>query len=79
MKRIADALGGVRDLDVLEERLRKDRRDRPRSQQLVLTSMLEEMEAQRQTALADLIKTLKELEVSSFGRRFLGTVARETS
>jgi CHAD domain-containing protein len=79
VKRVADALGGVRDLDVLEERLREDRKNRPRSQQLVLTSMLEEMEAQRRLAIATLVDTLKSLESSSFGRRFLGTVARETS
>src|SRR5438309_9251655 len=48
VKRVADALGGVRDLDVLEERLREDRRDRPRSQQLGLSSIPEEMGAQRQ-------------------------------
>jgi CHAD domain-containing protein len=79
VKRVADALGSVRDLDVLEERLRDDRRGRPKSQLLVLTSMLEEMEAQRQVALSALTDTLKELESSGFGRRFLGTVARETS
>jgi CHAD domain-containing protein len=78
VKRIADALGQVRDLDVLEERLRRDRQDRPEDQQLVLTAMLAEMEVDRKRAMQSLTDTLTRMEEESFPRRFLGTVARET-
>jgi CHAD domain-containing protein len=79
VKRVADALGRVRDLDVLEERLERDRRDRPRSQQLVLAGMLDDLRAERQRARQDLKSTLRQLDESSFARRFLGSVARETA
>ncbi len=79
VKRIADALGEVRDLDVLQERLERDRRDRPRSQQLVLKAMLEDLRQDRQGARENLKRTLTQAEESGLPRRFLGAVALETS
>src|SRR5437763_11057167 len=48
VRRLADALGEVRDLDVMLEALRADVRGRSASQRLVLGEMIEEMQ-QRHT------------------------------
>ena len=79
VKRLADALGRVRDLDVMLDRLKQDRAGRPRSQQLVLKEMMDEMEQERVEARQALKQTVEELEQEDFPRHFLASVARETA
>jgi CHAD domain-containing protein len=79
VKRLADALGEVRDLDVMLDRLKADMAGRPYSQRLVLKEMMEEMQAQREKARDALKDTIDELERSDFPRRFLVFVARATT
>jgi CHAD domain-containing protein len=79
IKLVADALGRVRDLDVLEERLEADRRNRPRSQQQVLKDMLEDLQNERASAREGLKDTIKRIEETALPRRFLGLVAKETT
>ncbi|MDQ2743839.1 MAG: CHAD domain-containing protein [Chloroflexota bacterium] len=78
VKRLARALGAVRDLEVTLERLRRDRAGRPAAQVLVLDTMVAELEQQRVAARENLTETLKKLEQSGFQRRFLATLAKET-
>lgn len=78
VKRLADTLGEVRDLDVMIDRLESDRQGRPQAQQLVLTELMAELRQQRGRARHDLITTAGELESSDFNRRFLSFIAQET-
>jgi CHAD domain-containing protein len=78
IKTLADALGDVRDLDVLIERLRADMRGRPRAQRVVLGEMIADMEARRRGARETLKTTLDTLDAGAFSRQFLSTVALET-
>lgn len=77
VKDIADALGEVRDTDVLIDRLRKDTKGRPPSQRLVLGEVIAELEARRGGAREELAQTLAGLENDLFSRRFLSVVAQE--
>lgn len=79
VKRLADALGGVRDLDVLLERLAADRAGRPPSQRLVLQELAEDLERQRLMARGALQATIDDLHRDDFPRLFLSMVARETT
>jgi CHAD domain-containing protein len=78
VKDLADALGQVRDLDVMLERLRADRAGRPVGQRLVLTDMVADLERERQEARRVLAETVETLEREDFPRRFVALVARET-
>lgn len=78
VKILARALGTVRDLDVMLERLQQDRRGRPASQQLVLREMIAELEQQRLAAREALAKTIAGLEREDFRRQFLVLLAKET-
>ena len=78
IKELADALGEVRDLDVLIERLEADQRGRPPSQRLVLQEMIEEMGADRSRQRETLKDVIGRLDHSDFSRHFLIFVARET-
>lgn len=78
VKVLARALGEVRDLDVMLERLERDRRSRPASQQLVLREMIAELGQQRLTAREALAKTIERLEREDFRRQFLVLLAKET-
>ncbi|HEX8918013.1 MAG TPA: CHAD domain-containing protein [Chloroflexota bacterium] len=78
VKRVADALGDVRDGDVMLERLQADRKGRPPTQQLVLKELLETTENELVEARKRLKSVLDELEHSDFARQFLTFVARET-
>ncbi|GAC1455848.1 MAG: hypothetical protein PVSMB1_05420 [Gemmatimonadaceae bacterium] len=77
VKALADALGEVRDLDVMIERLTKDMKGRPQTQRLVLTEMVAELEARRGSARQGLLDTFEELDEDNFSRTFLTTVAQE--
>jgi CHAD domain-containing protein len=79
IKDLADALGEVRDLDVMVERLKKDLKGRPPAQRLVLKELVAELSASRMEARGRLETTLQTLEADNFGRRFLSFVARETA
>jgi CHAD domain-containing protein len=78
VKRLADALGDVRDLDVMLDHFASDRSGRPPSQQLVLIEIAEDLRRQRETARARLHSTFDDLEASDFRRRFLVLLAKET-
>lgn len=78
VKILARALGTVRDLDVMLERLQQDRRGRPASQQLVLREMIAELEQQRLAAREALAKTIAGLEREDFRQQFLVLLAKET-
>lgn len=78
VKLLADALGGVRDRDVMLARLEADKAGRPRSQQLVLAEMIQEAEEERTRARAALQAKIDALESENFRRRFLALVAKET-
>ncbi len=79
VKRLADALGHVRDLDVMLERLTADCAGRPRAQQAVLKEMMAEMKQERQEARRALQQTIDDLEHEDFPRRFVALVAQETT
>jgi CHAD domain-containing protein len=79
IKRLADALGEVRDLDVMLDRLAKDMAGRPKSQQLVLREMIDEMRQRREAARDDLKALVEEEAREDFSRRFLAFVAKETT
>ena len=79
VKRLADALGQVRDLDVMLERLAADRAGRPPSQRLVLKEMMDEMEQERKEARRQLAQAIEELEAEDFPRRFVAVIAVETA
>lgn len=78
VKALADALGEVRDLDVMIERVTNDITDRPTSQQAALREVLADFATQRDTARHDLKATIETLEDDEFPRRFLAFVAKET-
>ena len=77
VKGLADALGGVRDLDVMIKRLEEDLPSRPPAQALVLEEMLDDFKRQRKGARAELKAVITRLESESFSHSFLSTVARE--
>lgn len=77
VKGLADALGAVRDTDVLIERLEKTLHGRPPSQRLVLTDMVNELRATREHARAELDATVRRLEDEDFSRCFLAVIAQE--
>ena len=78
VKGLADALGAVRDLDVMIDRLSADRRGRPASQRLVLDEFIADMRGERQRARRELKALLDDLDRRDFSRRFLAVVAQET-
>lgn len=78
VKDLADALGEVRDLDVMIQRLDKDVKGRPPAQRLVLKELTTEMTSGRAAARERLELALKGLEAGDFNRRFLSFVAVET-
>ena len=78
VKRLADALGDVRDLDVMIERLSRVRSSKTPAQRLVLDEMIAEMRQKRKHARRDLESTIDDLERSDFPRRFTVFVAQET-
>jgi CHAD domain-containing protein len=77
VKEIADALGEVRDTDVLLDRLRRDMAGRDAPQRLVLQDLIAELERDRERARRTLKSTLGDLEDTGFSRTFLSFVARE--
>jgi CHAD domain-containing protein len=79
VRRLADALGEVRDLDVMLEALRADVRGRSASQRLVLGEMIEEMQQRHTAARIELARTIEALERRDFPRRFVVHVANETT
>jgi CHAD domain-containing protein len=79
VKRLADALGTVRDLDVMLQRLQSDAQGRPEPEELVLREMAEEMQTQRTLARRELKATIDDLDRNEFPRQFLFTVAQETA
>lgn len=78
VKALARALGEVRDLDVMLERLGRDRQGRPKSQQMVLNEMIADLERDRLTARTGLARTIERLEREDFRKRFLVSLAKET-
>lgn len=78
VKRLADALGEVRDLDVMIERLDRIRSSKTPAQRLVLGELIAEMQAKRKQARRDLESTIDDLEGLDFPRRFTVFVAQET-
>jgi CHAD domain-containing protein len=61
VKVLADALGEVRDLDVMIDRLVTDMKGRSKAQRLVLAEMTAEMDAERQNARRRLHEALESL------------------
>ncbi len=79
IKRVADALGEVRDLDVMLASITADLKGRPPAQRLVLRELIADLHRQRERARAVLKTTLDELETTNFSRTFLSFIARETT
>jgi CHAD domain-containing protein len=79
VKLLADALGKVRDLDVMIDGLEKDLAGRPSAQRLVLKGLRAEMISKRAKARTLLLETIDECERTDFARRFLAFVALETT
>jgi CHAD domain-containing protein len=79
VKQLADALGEVRDRDVLLARLEAERKTHPPSQRLALDGLEADLRTQRDIARQDLKITLERLEREDFGRHFIAFVARETA
>ena len=77
VKALADALGEVRDRDVLIERLQKDLKGSAPSVRLVLSDLIAGMDAERIAAREDLTVILDRLDSENFQRRFLTFVAQE--
>lgn len=78
VKSLADALGQVRDTDVLIDRLRRDMKKRTFSEQLALTDIIAELEAQRDEKRDELKRVIDGIEREEFAHHFLFTVAQET-
>lgn len=78
IKALAQALGKVRDLDVMLERLERDRQGRPKSQQLVLREMIAELQQDRVVARTELAQSIERLEREDFRKRFIVQLAKET-
>jgi CHAD domain-containing protein len=70
IKRLADSLGGIRDIDVLSQRLRDSRTGKTQAQRLALNVMIARIEEGRPAARARLESTILALERSDFRRRF---------
>jgi len=77
VKGLADALGEVRDMDVMIDRLRRDMKGRPPSQRLVLGELIGDLDGRRDGARAALARTVERLEREEFPRHFLAVVAQE--
>jgi CHAD domain-containing protein len=75
VKSVADALGMVRDLDVMVERLRKQEQGIARSQRQMLNAIIAELEGQMGGARSRLESTLVELDKSDFTWRFAAFAA----
>jgi CHAD domain-containing protein len=78
VKSLADSLGDVRDMDVMIDRLKRDMKGRPPSQQLVLGDMIADLNERRDQAREVLKETISRLEREEFPRQFLAVVAQET-
>lgn len=78
VKCLADALGAVRDTDVLVDRLQNDTMGRPSSQRLALADIVNIERARREEARDHLRQVMGRLEREDFSRRFLTFVAKET-
>jgi CHAD domain-containing protein len=79
VKRLADVLGRVRDLDVMIDGLIRDLKGRPPAQRLVLNELRTEMLERREEARTNLFATMEEFERTDFARRFLSFVALGTT
>jgi CHAD domain-containing protein len=78
VKALADALGEVRDIDVMVGRLKSSRKGKSPAQRQALDGIIAGLEARRQGARDQLEKTLDELDRKDFPRRFAVFVAQET-
>lgn len=78
VKRLADALGGVRDADVMIERLTRARSGQPPAQRQALDTVIRDLEDERQHARKSLERTIDRVEQSDFPRRFAVFVAQAT-
>jgi CHAD domain-containing protein len=79
VKRLADALGEVRDRDVLLARVEAERQTHPPSQRLALEDLEADLREQRDLARRDLKMTIERLEREGFGPHFLALVTEETT
>jgi CHAD domain-containing protein len=78
VKLIADALGEVRDIDVMVGRLQQSRRGKPLAQRQALDAIIADLESTRASLREQLETTLDNLERRDFPRRFAVFVAQET-
>lgn len=78
VKMLADALGEVRDLDVMIGRLSDSRKGKPLAQRRALDDIIHELESRRLGARDRLEKTLDDLDRRGFSRRFAASIAQET-
>jgi len=78
VKEMADALGKVRDLEVMVQRLEADRTGRPLSQRLALDELLGQLRTEHRAARRELKRFLESPAQQDLSRRFLAVVAQET-
>lgn len=78
VKLLADALGEVRDVDVLVERLRNSRKGKSPAQRYALDGIIHDLESRRLGARRFLESTIEDLEAGDFPRRFAIFVAQDT-
>ena len=78
VKGLADALGEVRDIDVMVDHLKTSRKGKSPAQRLALDGIIADLESRRQGARDQLAQTLDELDRRDIPRRFAVFVAQET-
>lgn len=75
IKQLTDALGGVRDCDVLRDALTGYRNGRPKEDQPAINVLLQELRARRELARADMLTFFSRLDEERFDVRFRGFLA----
>lgn len=70
LKHLADALGGVRDLDVMIEALKASLRNRSDQEKIAISAMIRRLKARRRSRLRTLINYLSGEEYAGFKREF---------
>jgi CHAD domain-containing protein len=78
VRAVADALGEVRDRDVILDELRSDVEGLPLDQQSGVEALVETLRAERESGRENLRDMLADLEHSAYDREFLSYLARSS-
>lgn len=78
IKQLTDALGDVRDCDVLRDALAAYRNGRPKEDRAAVNLLLQDLRARRELARAEMLTFFERLEHERFDVRFRGFMAEHT-